>query len=227
MPRLNGHELLRAFKANPMLANVPFLLLSARADAEERVLGLKYAQGEVGGCALRSHRRRAGADDYLAKPFSAPELGARVDRLLELYSARAGMARRAQEHSGLLKASEDRASELEMHMQVISELAPCGCAMPRPRRRSFLIESRQDPLTGRGRSDSEHEQGLARAVWCEIPWRSCNPRLTWLAGASATDPLDAWVNYIEPSDKPRVLAAFGEAIATKAPKIILEYRCIV
>lgn len=56
MPRLDGFELLKAIRADPETASIP-LLLSARAGEEARVEGL-----------------RAGADDYLTKPFRANEL---------------------------------------------------------------------------------------------------------------------------------------------------------
>lgn len=67
MPRLDGVGLLKALRADPELVSVPVVLLSARAGEEATVEGLE-----------------AGADDYLAKPFSARELLARVATLLEL-----------------------------------------------------------------------------------------------------------------------------------------------
>jgi signal transduction histidine kinase/DNA-binding response OmpR family regulator len=75
MPGLDGFGLLRALRADPRTRGVPVLLLSARAGEEARVEGL-----------------RAGADDYLVKPFSAPELVARVAIHLQL-----GQRRRAAE----------------------------------------------------------------------------------------------------------------------------------
>jgi PAS domain S-box-containing protein len=67
MPRLGGLELVSALRADPRTAAVPVLLLSARAGQEAAVEGL-----------------RAGADDYLVKPFSAVELLARVRSNLEM-----------------------------------------------------------------------------------------------------------------------------------------------
>jgi PAS domain S-box-containing protein len=61
MPRLDGLGLVTALRADARTAAVPVLLLSARAGQEASVEGL-----------------RAGADDYLVKPFSAVELLARV-----------------------------------------------------------------------------------------------------------------------------------------------------
>jgi signal transduction histidine kinase/DNA-binding response OmpR family regulator len=61
MPVCDGFELLRALRADERTRSVPVILVSARAGEEARVEGL-----------------RAGADDYLVKPFSARELIARV-----------------------------------------------------------------------------------------------------------------------------------------------------
>ncbi|HEX3713639.1 MAG TPA: SpoIIE family protein phosphatase, partial [Trebonia sp.] len=61
MPRLDGLGLVTALRADARTAAVPALLLSARAGQDASVEGL-----------------RAGADDYLVKPFSAVELLARV-----------------------------------------------------------------------------------------------------------------------------------------------------
>ena len=61
MPKLDGFGLLRAVRADAGLADVPVIMLSARAGEEAKVEGLD-----------------AGADDYLIKPFAARELVARV-----------------------------------------------------------------------------------------------------------------------------------------------------
>jgi PAS domain S-box-containing protein len=67
MPGLDGLGLVAALRADARTAGVPVLLLSARAGQEASVEGL-----------------RAGADDYLVKPFSAVELLARVRSNLEM-----------------------------------------------------------------------------------------------------------------------------------------------
>ena len=66
MPRLDGFGLIKAMRANTWLQSVPVILLSSRAGKEFRVGGLD-----------------AGADDYVAKPFSSRELVARVGALIE------------------------------------------------------------------------------------------------------------------------------------------------
>jgi DNA-binding response OmpR family regulator len=62
LPRLDGFEVCRILRRE---TNVPILMLTARADEVDRVVGLEV-----------------GADDYLTKPFSMRELLARVKALL-------------------------------------------------------------------------------------------------------------------------------------------------
>jgi signal transduction histidine kinase/DNA-binding response OmpR family regulator/serine phosphatase RsbU (regulator of sigma subunit) len=72
MPRVDGLELVRRLRAMPDLADLPVVLLSARAGADSSVEGLDV-----------------GADDYLVKPFAADELLGRVGARLS-----AGVERR-------------------------------------------------------------------------------------------------------------------------------------
>lgn len=65
LPGLSGIELCRRWRARTETAHVPILMLTARGEEEERVRGLA-----------------TGADDYVVKPFSVPELSARIKALL-------------------------------------------------------------------------------------------------------------------------------------------------
>ena len=67
MPGLDGFALLRALQSEHVTEDIPVLLLSARAGEEATLEGL-----------------RAGAADYLVKPFSAREVLARVQARLEI-----------------------------------------------------------------------------------------------------------------------------------------------
>jgi signal transduction histidine kinase len=71
MPRLDGFGLLRALRADERTRRLPVILLSARAGEESALESLD-----------------AGADDYLAKPFSSKELVARVRSSLTLAQLR-------------------------------------------------------------------------------------------------------------------------------------------
>jgi signal transduction histidine kinase len=75
MPRLDGFGLVRELRGNPATASLPIILLSARAGEEAAIEGLDV-----------------GADDYLAKPFSARELLARVRTHVDLARARRAWA---------------------------------------------------------------------------------------------------------------------------------------
>ena len=67
MPEMDGFALCEAINSDEALSHIPVVLLTARADEESRIKGL-----------------RAGADDYLPKPFSVEELTARVENLVEI-----------------------------------------------------------------------------------------------------------------------------------------------
>ena len=84
MPELDGFEFLRAVRADDRIAATPFIMLSARAGEESALEGLLE-----------------GADDYIAKPFSAEELVARVFAHLNAASIRERAMRD-------LRASEER-----------------------------------------------------------------------------------------------------------------------
>jgi two-component system, OmpR family, phosphate regulon response regulator PhoB len=65
LPGLSGIELCRRLRAQPQTKQLPIIMLTARGEESERVRGLA-----------------TGADDYVVKPFSVPELNARVRALL-------------------------------------------------------------------------------------------------------------------------------------------------
>jgi DNA-binding response OmpR family regulator len=65
LPQLDGLEVCRLLRASEATAGIPIIMLTARAEESERIVGLEL-----------------GADDYLAKPFSPNELVARVRALL-------------------------------------------------------------------------------------------------------------------------------------------------
>lgn len=65
LPNLSGLEICRQLRRNADTANVPIIMLTARADEPDRVRGLEM-----------------GADDYVVKPFSPKELIARIQAVL-------------------------------------------------------------------------------------------------------------------------------------------------
>jgi two-component system phosphate regulon response regulator PhoB len=65
LPGLSGIELIRRLRLRPETKQLPIIMLTARGEEPERIRGLA-----------------TGADDYIVKPFSVPELMARVQALL-------------------------------------------------------------------------------------------------------------------------------------------------
>nr|WP_026379821.1 phosphate regulon transcriptional regulator PhoB [Afifella pfennigii] len=65
LPGLSGIELCRRLRMREATARLPIIMLTARGEEDERIRGLA-----------------TGADDYVVKPFSVPELMARVKALL-------------------------------------------------------------------------------------------------------------------------------------------------
>jgi signal transduction histidine kinase len=93
MPRLNGIELLKRIRGDKALASTPVVMLSARAGEDARVEALD-----------------AIADDYLAKPFAARELLARINSNIEV----AALRRRAEVELQAINADLERRVEAEV-----------------------------------------------------------------------------------------------------------------
>jgi two-component system phosphate regulon response regulator PhoB len=65
LPGISGIELVRRLRANSRTRSIPIILLTARADEQDKLQGLD-----------------SGADDYIVKPFSTRELNARIKAVL-------------------------------------------------------------------------------------------------------------------------------------------------
>ena len=61
LPDLSGVEICKLVRSKPDIKNIPVIMLTAKGEEEDKIKGLS-----------------AGADDYVTKPFSIPELMARV-----------------------------------------------------------------------------------------------------------------------------------------------------
>jgi DNA-binding response OmpR family regulator len=69
LPGIDGLEVCRRLRANPITQDIPVLMLTAKDDVHDRIAGLD-----------------TGADDYLTKPFSFEELVARIRAILRRQS---------------------------------------------------------------------------------------------------------------------------------------------
>jgi two-component system, OmpR family, response regulator VicR len=68
MPEMDGWEVYQQMKADDSTKNIPVIVVTAKAQSIDKVLGLHIAK----------------VDDYITKPFSPQELLASVDRVLSL-----------------------------------------------------------------------------------------------------------------------------------------------
>jgi two-component system phosphate regulon response regulator PhoB len=69
LPGLDGFEVCKELKRSPTTKNIPVLMLTARGEEVDRIVGLEL-----------------GADDYVVKPFSPRELVLRVRAILRRFS---------------------------------------------------------------------------------------------------------------------------------------------
>ncbi|MBP5343488.1 MAG: phosphate regulon transcriptional regulator PhoB [Alphaproteobacteria bacterium] len=65
LPNMSGIDLCREIRQTHDIKHIPIIMLTARGEEADKVRGLSY-----------------GADDYMTKPFSVPELIARIQALL-------------------------------------------------------------------------------------------------------------------------------------------------
>jgi phosphate regulon transcriptional regulator PhoB len=65
LPKISGLDVCKTLRNNPDTANLPIIMLTAKADETDKIIGLEI-----------------GADDYITKPFGIKELVARVRAIL-------------------------------------------------------------------------------------------------------------------------------------------------
>ncbi len=119
MPGMNGFEVCRKLRAEPLLSQIPIIMITALGDAQSRIKGIE-----------------SGADDFISKPFDLTELSARVknitslNRFRELLTERESLKRA---HSELERAYDDtlegwaralelRDAETQGHSRRVTEL---------------------------------------------------------------------------------------------------------
>lgn len=112
MPGLDGPEICRRLRAQTPRPVVYLLLLTGKSDPEDLILGLK-----------------AGADDFLRKPFNPTELKARLEvglRIVKLYNE---LAQNVSDlHTALRerKNTEERLRLSENHLRMVMNTVPAG-----------------------------------------------------------------------------------------------------
>jgi len=102
---MTGYEFCREAKQDPSLRFIPFILLTSRAETENRIEGFE-----------------AGADEYLGKPFNAKELQARIRSLIELRKAEQELQRTHEE----LKNTHEELKAAEVQLVHSEKMASLG-----------------------------------------------------------------------------------------------------
>lgn len=141
MPNMDGFELLAVVRQDPTLADLPVIMLSARAGEEAKIEGLD-----------------AGADDYLIKPISAAELKARVGAAITVAKVR----RQAHEREiALRQAAETERDRLDI---ILSGLRDHFIVYDKDFRFTFVSDSWLRSV-GKKREDM-----LGKVVFDEFPY---------------------------------------------------------
>ncbi|MFT5142803.1 MAG: signal transduction histidine kinase/ligand-binding sensor domain-containing protein [Rhodothermales bacterium] len=100
MPKMNGFQLCKAVRGDENIAHIPIVLVTSKASNEDKIEGLE-----------------AGADDYVAKPFSARELLARVGNLIRVQDQKNSLERL---NTDLLSSNAALRQASEMKSQLLS-----------------------------------------------------------------------------------------------------------
>ncbi|MEZ5285008.1 MAG: response regulator [Vicinamibacterales bacterium] len=113
MPGLDGYEVCRRIRTEPVLRELPVILVTALDDRASRIQGLE-----------------AGADDFVSKPFDRVELRARIRTVTRLNRYRALLDERTrvaesyqQSLDGWIRALDLRDREAEGHTQRVTSLS--------------------------------------------------------------------------------------------------------
>ena len=106
LPRIDGYEICRQLRADPLTATLPVIVLTAHTALEDMVAALD-----------------AGADDFLSKPFQQAELMARMRSALRLRRAITSLERATQIVAALANAVEAKDMGLVHHCRWLAHHA--------------------------------------------------------------------------------------------------------
>lgn len=109
MQDMNGYEACKSIKANPECCGIPVIFLSGLTEPEDR---------------LRAYE--AGGNDFLAKPFSAPELLNKITGLVAMEKQRQELAASAQSAFQTAMTAMTSASEQGLVMDYVTQTYRCA-----------------------------------------------------------------------------------------------------
>ena len=104
MPGMDGFETIAAVRSNPKTADIPVIFLTADDDSETETKGLK-----------------AGARDFIKKPFVPEVLLLRVRHTIELIRLQTDLAREVEKKTEVVKAQHEKLER--MSMQIVKTLS--------------------------------------------------------------------------------------------------------
>jgi CheY-like chemotaxis protein len=111
MPGLDGYEVCRRLKENPVTREIPVIFVTSRSDAEDEEKGFQV-----------------GAVDYIQKPYSAPIVRARVRSQLALQDALHEAQDARKEADQLLYALLPKSAADEIRSAIIPDLTEAATA---------------------------------------------------------------------------------------------------
>jgi len=132
MPKLDGIAVTRRLKADASLPFIPIVLLTAKADSKDVVVGLD-----------------AGADDYLTKPVDHGPMLARVRAMLRIKELHDEVQKKTQELASLNATLEARVAEQVGELQRVSRLK----RFLAPQVAEMIVSSRDEAVLQNHRRD--------------------------------------------------------------------------
>lgn len=132
MPGMTGYDVCRAIRADAATATLPVVMVTALDASAERLRGLE-----------------AGADDFLSKPISAPELLARVRSLVRAKDLHDTVVRQAEQLAGWNRTLEERVAR---QVAELERLARLKRFLPLHVAERVLAGDAADPLVGHRRT---------------------------------------------------------------------------
>jgi two-component system sensor histidine kinase ChiS len=103
MPEIDGYEVCRQLKADPVTAEIPVIFLSALTDTKDKVQGLDL-----------------GAVDYVTKPFQPDEVIARVNTHLTVYRLKKALDQKNKELQEANELLEERVKKRTAQLQELN-----------------------------------------------------------------------------------------------------------
>lgn len=152
LPGMDGLDVTRALRQDPLTARLPIIMLTARVEETDRLIGLEL-----------------GADDYITKPFSPRELVARVRAVLRRSEGSTSPGKQIQ-IGGLVIDLECRSvrrdgEPIELTATEFDLLAVLASAPGRPFTRAQLLDRVYNTeYTGFDRTIDAHIKNLRRKI---------------------------------------------------------------